>query len=311
MRTNSRLNWMALAGFFSALVALPFAFAAERPPASPGMAAMTVTAVGKKDAAPAAVNKDDIQLTVGKERKQIASWERAGKLDLAILIDDSLDPSVAGQWNDVRAFIAAQPDTTSIAVGYAYNSTVYVAQDFTSDHALAAKALRIPRGYYSGGSSPYLSVIDWLKRWPESGNRGSLLLISSGIDYFRGGFGPVYPDVDTAVSQAQKANVNLWNIYYPGSGHFARSMFLVDKGQLNLSKMTLETGGESYYLGFAAPVSFKPYLDELQKHLSNQYLLSFSGDTAKKGKYVTARLKTELPDVELLYANQAYVQPSQ
>ena len=311
MRTNSRIYRTVFAAFFSALVALPFALASEGPAASPGMAVMTVTAIGKKDAAPAAINKDDIQLNVGKERKQIASWEKGGKLDLAILIDDSLDPSAASQWDDVRTFINAQPKTTSIAVGYADNSTVFVAQDFTSDHALAAKALRIPRGYYSGGSSPYLSVIDWLKRWPKSGNRGSLLLISSGIDYFRGGFGPVYPDVDTAISHAQKANVNLWNIYYPGSGHFARSMFLVDKGQLNLSKMTLETGGESFYLGVAAPVSLKPYLDEMDRHLSNQYLLSFAGDTAKKGKYATAHVKTELPDVELLYANQAYVQPSQ
>lgn len=310
MRANSPMHRIVLAGFLCAIVALPSVFAAENPPASPGMAHLTVTAIGKKDASPSPINKDDIQLTVGKERKQIASWEKAGNLNLAILIDDSLDPSVASQWDDLRAFINAQPETTSIAVGYADNSTVFVAQDFTSDHALAAKALRIPRGYYSGGSSPYLSVIDWLKRWPESGNRGSLLLISSGIDYFRGGFGPVYPDVDTAISHAQKANVNLWNIYYPGSGHFAHSMFLVDKGQLNLSKMTMETGGESYYLGFVAPVSFKPYLDELQKHLSNQYLLSFADDGSKKGKYVAAHLRTELPDIELMYANQAYVQPS-
>lgn len=272
---------------------------------------MTVTAVGKRDSNPPAINKDDIQLTVGNERKQIASWEKGDKLDLAILIDDSLDSNVAGQWDDLRAFINAQPATTSIAVGYAENSTVSVAQDFTTDHGLAAKALRIPRGYYSGGSSPYLSVIDWVKRWPRTGNRGSLLLVSSGIDYFRGGFGPIYPDVDNAISRAEKANINIWSLYYPGAGHFGHYLFLVDKGQNNLSKMTLETGGESFYIGFQAPVSFKPYLDELARHLSNQYLLSFAGESGKKGKFVTARLKTELQGTELMYASQAYVQPAQ
>jgi hypothetical protein len=53
-----------------------------------------------------------------------------------------------------------------------------IAQDFTTDHALAAKALRIPRGQFGIGSSPYLAVIDWLKRWPDTGSRRSLLLIS-------------------------------------------------------------------------------------------------------------------------------------
>lgn len=308
---KSRIYSAGLVGFLCTLLALPAAFAAEKPPASPGMATMTVTAVGKKDSSPPTVNKDDIQLTVGNERKQVASWTKGDKLDVAILVDDSLDPNVAGQWDDVRAFINAQPDTTSIAVGYADNSTVFVAQDFTTDHALAAKALRIPRGYYSGGSSPYLSVIDWIKRWPANADRHSLVLISSGIDFFRGGFGPIYPDVDTAISLAQKANINLWSLYYPGAGHYGRYFFLMDRGQLNLSKMTLETGGESFYLGFEAPVSFKPYLDELQRHLSNQYLLSFAGESAKKGKFVSPRLKTELPAVELMFANQAYVQPSQ
>jgi len=89
----------------------------------------------------------------------------------------------------VRQFILAQPQTTSIAVGYASNATVRVAQDFTTNHELAAKALRIPIGR-SAESSPYLSVIDWMKRWPATGDPRSLLLISSGIDYFRAGFGP-------------------------------------------------------------------------------------------------------------------------
>ena len=185
-----------------------------------------------------------------------------------------------------------------------------VAQDFTTDHALAAKALRIPRGQLGAGSSPYLAVIDWLKRWPDTGGRRSLLLISSGIDYFRGAWGPFYPDVDTVISRAQRENVNLWSIYSPGFGHRSRSFALSNLGQINLSKMTDETGGETYYLGTSAPVSFKPYLDELQTHLGNQYLLTFAGDGGSKGKYVRIQLKTELPDAEFSHANNAYINPS-
>jgi hypothetical protein len=77
-----------------------------------------------------------------------------------------------------------------------------------------------------------------------------------------------------------------------------------------MSKMTGETGGETYYLGTTAPVSFKPYLDEIQMHLGNQYLLTFAGDGGAKGKYVRIKLQTELPDVEFSHADNAFIAPS-
>jgi hypothetical protein len=298
-----------LLGVFVAL-AFTARLGAEAPsPVAPGKAKITVTAIGKKDAPPA-ISKDDIQLTVNKERKQIADWQKGDALGLAILIDDSVDQNVAGQWNDLKAFIMAQPPNTAVAVAYASNSSAMIAQDFTTDHALAAKALRIPRGQFGIGSSPYLAVIDWMKRWPDTGSRRSLLLISSGIDYLRGYFGPFYPDVDTAIERAQRENVNLWSIYTPGFGHRSRSFALANLGQNNLSKMTDETGGETYYLGTGEPVSFRPYLEELQMHLNNQYLLSFTGDGGAKGKFVRPQLRTELPGVELSHANNAFIPPS-
>jgi hypothetical protein len=301
------------AGTFAALVATvalaSSAFSAETPkPAEPGKATITVTVVGKKDTAPPAVAKNDVQLTIGKERKQVASWDKGDALALAILIDDSLDSSVAGQWNDLKAFIMAQPANTAVAVAYASNSSAMVAQDFTTDHGKAANALRIPRGAFGAGSSPYLSVIDWLKRWPAANARGSLLLISSGIDTFRGGgWGAFYPDVDPAISRAQRSNVNIWSIYSPAAGHRLRSFGFANIGQNNMTKLTDESGGESYYLGTGAPVSFKPYLDELNAHLGNQYLLTFAGDGGAKGKFTRIQVKTELPDVEFVHANQAYI----
>ena len=288
------------------------ALAAETPsPVAGGKATITVTAIGKKDMAPPAVSKDDVQLTASKERKQIANWSKSDSLGLAILIDDALDTNAAGQFNELRDFIISLPPNTSVAVAYADNSTAMIAQDFTTDHELAAKALRIPRGALGAGSSPYLAVMDWMKRWPATGSARSLLLISSGIDYFRGpAFGPFYPDVDSVVDRAQRSNINLWSIYYPTVGHRSRSFFLANTGQNNLSKMTGETGGETYYLGTTAPVSFKPYLDEIRMHLGNQYLLTFAGDGGTKGKFVRIQLKTESPDVEFSHADNAFITPS-
>src|SRR6266404_6622239 len=299
-------------------IALPFALAftsllpavsvAQRSPALAG-ATITITATSKKGSPPA-VNQGDVLLSQGKDRKQIARWVKAERLSLAILIDDSLDSEVATQWRDVKQFIESLPPTTLVAVGYASNGSVRVAQDFTADHALAAKALRIPLGTPAAYSSPYLSVIDWMKRWPSTGDPRSLLLISSGIDYFRGSFGPIYPDVDTAISIAEKGNINLWSIYAPGAGHRSRSFFLANNAQNNLSKLSEETGGEAFFLGTSAPVSFKPYLDELQMHLNNQYLLTFAGDGGPKGKLVSVRLKTEVAHAEFMHANQAWLPPA-
>ena len=306
MSTKSPRLAFAVAACLAALV--PTLAVAQRPAPAAG-ATITVTATSKKGAPPA-VNQGDVQLSQGRERKQIARWAKSEKLSLAILIDDSLDTEVASQWGEMKQFIEALPPTTLVAVGYAANGDVRLAQDFTADHALAAKALRIPLGTPAAFSSPYLSVIDWMKRWPSTGERRSLLLISSGIDHFRGSFGPIYPDVDTAISIAEKGNINLWSIYSPDSGHRSRSFFLVNTAQNNLSKLSVESGGESYYLGTSAPVSFKPYLDELQMHLNNQYLLSFAGDGGPKGKLVGIHLRTELPHTEFMHANAAWLPPA-
>src|SRR6202011_4505929 len=105
------------------------------------------------------------------------------------MIDDSIDTSAGSNGKDLRSFILAQPQSTLIAVMYARNGAAMVAQDFTSDHELAANALRLPLGSEGAFSSPYLALLDLMKRWPNAGERRSIMLISSGIDYFRGDFG--------------------------------------------------------------------------------------------------------------------------
>ena len=282
-------------------------------PARAADVTVTVTAVAKKGAPPP-IKRDDAQVFEGKERVQVADWRADGPLYLAILIDDSLDTEAASQWNDLRAFMAEQPQNTLIAVAYARNGAAEVAQDFTSDHALAAKALRIPFGQGGAFSSPYLALQDWLKRWPSTAgdHRSSILMISSGIDFFRGDFDPLDPDLETTIEHAQKENVNIWTIYYPGNGHVSRGYFRVFNAQANLSRLSEETGAESYYLSFDRPVTLKPYFDELSMHFNNQYLLTFaSARGGKKGKFERARVVTEIKDVQFLTPSVVFLPPSE
>lgn len=298
----------------ASIIAFGLLTATPVPAAAASAVTMTVTAVGKKDTAPPPIKKEDVELFQGKEHMQVADWKRGDTLFLAILIDDSLDSEAASQWNDLKAFINAQPQSTYIAVAYSRNGAAMVAQDFTQDHALAAKALRIPLGGQGAFSSPYLALQDWLKRWPSAtgDRRSSILMISSGVDYFRGGFDPIDPDLDSTIERAQKENINVWTIYYPDDGHAGRRPFRVFNAQSNLSRLSEETGAESYYLEFGRPVSLKPYFDEIQSHLNNQYLLTFEGsDGGKKGKFERVRVATEIPKVEFITPSEVFLPASQ
>jgi VWFA-related protein len=276
--------------------------------AEPGTVNLTVTAVGKKDTSAPIVNKDDVRLFLNKERTQIADWKHGEKLYLAVVIDDSLESSIANQWGDLKEFLNAQPNTTYVSVSYARNGGVQLAQDFTNNHELAAKALRLPLGNGGAFTSPYLAILDLMKRWPSSPDRRSILLISSGIDYFRGGgFGPKSPDLDSTIERAQKQNINVWTIYAPDEGHRGRGFFRTSIAQSNLSQLSEETGAESFFLGTSAPVTLKPYFDEISTHLSNQYLLTFRGNGGAKGRFERVRVSSELPHVEFLAASQVFL----
>lgn len=300
-----------LGAFLGALLLLVTcgAYAQTKAPAS-GNATFTVTAVGKKQEAPP-ISKDDVQLFQGKERKQIADWKKGEELYLAILIDSSIDTTAGGQWDYLKEFINAQPPGTFMALGYLQNNTTMVAQDFTQNKELVTKAIRLPMGISQLGSSPYLSMIDLLKRWPTgSGPRRSIIVITSGVDWFRGpGSGPIYPDVDPLIQRAERQNTNIWSIYYPSSSHRGHSFFLVNTAQNNIDRVSEETGAESYFLGTGLPVSIKPYLDEISTHLSNQYLLTFAGSGGPKGKFQSVKVKTELPDVEFMTPSAIFIPP--
>jgi hypothetical protein len=308
MNKNLHREGILLLAAIAIAAALPlasYAAASDSP-----LATVTVTAVGAKNTPPPPVKKEDVNFYIGKERTQVADWKSGVPLHLAILIDDSLDSDVTLQWSDLRNFIAAQPADTYIAVAYARNGAAMVAQDFTTDHALAAKALRIPLGGAMAFTSPYLAIQDWIKRWPDSNDRRSILLISSGIDYFRSPFDPVDPDIPTTIEEAQKKNINIWSIYERDAGHLARNEYVLFLAQGFLTQVSGESGGESFYVGYIPPVTFKPFLDELQLHLNNQYVLTFAGNGGKKGKLENIHLGTELRGMQFLAASRAFVPPS-
>src|SRR5205823_13862566 len=142
-----------------------------------------------------------------------------------------------------------------------------VVQDLTQDHAQAAKAVRLPMGVPGINASPYLSLSDLIKRLPHDNARHEVVMVSDGLDRLWGS-GPGDPYVDTAVEDAQRAAVNVFASYAHGDERYSywRSWW----GQIYLSQVADQTGGESYYIGFTgAPVSFAPFLDDISQRLSH------------------------------------------
>jgi hypothetical protein len=277
---------------------------------------MTVTASVSSDKRMPDLNLEDIAVTQGKARLNVTEWipaqgDRAG-LELFVLIDDASNPNLGMYYDDLKAFINGQPSTTAIAVGYMRDATVEIAQNFTTDHPAAANALRLPLGSPGAFGSPYLSVIDVMKRWPASENRHEILMVTDGIDRarrrtsWRGLY--LNPDVDSASNVAMRTGTIIHTLYAPGVGRRDRNYWEATNGQMGIAKLSDVTGGESFFLGLQQPVSFAPYLDQLQKILNNQYWLSFSAQSGKKTQLQSISINTEVAGVEIASADAVWVQ---
>jgi hypothetical protein len=255
---------------FLALLSIHQFVAAQEGKAATGVPVqIVVTAEPKHGNEVQEITQQDVIVNQGHDRRPVTGWLPAAGphagLELAILVDDSSGFSFGNQMGDIRAFITEQPPTTLVAVGYMQNCTVSLAQNFTQDHAAAAKSLRLPQGFVGAAASPYFSLSEFVKKWPSNPSepRREVLVITDGIDTFYGGG---YPDpyVDTAIQDAQCASVVVHSLYTAGSGHFAHTYWRIYWGQNYLAQLSEETGGESFYfLGAQAPVSFEPYLNQM------------------------------------------------
>jgi hypothetical protein len=272
---------------------------------------MVVTVEARHGSVPPEVGREDVMVYQGRDRDQVVSWvplqgDQAA-LELFVLLDDSSNNSQGAQLEDLRQFINAQPATTKVGVAYMRDGTARVEQNLTTDHAQAAKALRLPLGDPGINASPYFALTDLIKRWPDSNVRREVLMITDGIDRYWGSSGQD-PYVDAAVADAQRAGIIVFAIYTPGEGHDAHSYWRTNWGQNYLSQVADETGGESYSIGFyGPPVSISPYLDDLAHRLMRQYLLTFLAKPEKKAGLQRVRLQTEVPNAELVGASQVYV----
>jgi len=286
--------------------------AAAQPAASSDLVQVVVTATAKKGAPPP-IEQSTVVVFQEKLRRPVVDWvplKGGPPMNLALMIDENVGSGFGIQLDNLASFIRALPPNVRVAVVYARNGNATVAQDFTSDHAAAAKALRLPLGSPGAIDSPYLALLNLLQRWPEGGDPGEVLLVSHGIDLFRGASSSaagVNPDLRRAIETSLRRGIVVNTLYASGSGRVQRNRFLVSNGQGCLSRLAAETGGEAFFQGYDTPVSFKPFLERLRENLGQQYLLTFRAQPAKKAGYQRLRVDAEVAGVKLTAPARVYI----
>jgi hypothetical protein len=307
MKTGTCKFVMVVAVCFFMMSARPYLWAQET---STGRAIVTVNSKSVEDVN--TVPRQTISVYENRKLQEVAGWvplrgERSG-LQLVVLMDDSSSGNLGLQLNDLRSFVTGLPPATQVAIGYMRNGTPNLVQNFTRDHAQAANSFRLPSGVAGGNGSAYFCLSDLVKHWPVGdGNvRREVVMVTDGVDRYSGGrFDPEDPYVQAAISDAQKAGVLVYSIYYRGAGRFDQSRTVTDGGQNYLTQVSASTGGKVYLEGLGNPVSFAPFLSDIQRKLQNQYELTYVS-TAKPGLQ-GLRVKTSQPNTTLEWPSRVPV----
>ena len=225
-------------------------------------------------------------------------------ITIALLIQEDLVPSVGTEVRALADFVRALPKGSRVMVGYLRTGSLQVKQKFTTDLEKAAKALRPPSGFANAGPyNPYVEVIEALKKFESQPlGRRAILLVSDGLDISRGvdSSSPTQSvDLQRAVNEAQRRSVAIYGFYAP-TQVAASNPLLVSNAQSSLLRLSNETGGNAFFQGTGAPVSFEPFIRELDRSLQQQAALTFLSTHLKKG-FHKIEIKSVTPGVEVAY----------
>lgn len=282
----------------------------EMPPS--GTTQVTITAQGRHGAAPA-LAAQDVTVHEDKNPQPVVSLVPLNRADsplqLVILVDSDSTTHLAAQFQDVSRFVQGLPPNASVALAYAMNGDIRMEQPFTTDRAAITKALHVTFGPSIGNTSIYSALSALIQKWPGGPDGREVFLISDGIDPTYG-YSNTEPDqnpaLQEAIRDAQKSHVTVFSIFV-SSGRSTANQMLNLFGQGSLNELTSDTGGYAFSQGTETPVSFGPYLDQLQTMLGQQYLLTFRSAPGSAAKVHNLKVNTEVSGVKLLAPNRVYV----
>jgi len=186
----------------------------------------------------------------------------------------------------IAQFIRNQPGGTRVMIGYIHQGSLEVRRKFTNDLERVAQGVRPPMGLVSASPfNPYVEIIEGLRRFDSQPlGRRAMIVISDGLDVSRGidSSSPSQSlDLERAITEAQRRSVAIYSIFVPSLGSAGQNLNL--NGQSCLERLSSETGGRAFFQGTSAPVSFDPFLKEMNSLFEKQIALTYLSTHPKKG----------------------------
>lgn len=257
----------------------------QRGPAKPVTVPVTIRL---RDSKPVEMRIVDFLLREDGEMQTILSQRTPTEspLTLAVLFQDDLVSSVSVEARTIAEFIRNQPGGSRVMVGYIHQGSLEVRRKFTNELDKVAEGVRPPLGLASASPfNPYIEVIEGLRRFDSQPlGRRAMLVISDGLDVSRGvdSSNPGQSlDLQRAITEAQRRSVAIYAIFVPSVVSAGQNLNL--NGQSCLERLTSETGGRAFFQGTSAPVSFGPFLKEINELLGKQIALTYLSTHPNKG----------------------------
>ena len=206
-------------------------------------------------------------------------------MTLAVLFQDDLVSSVSVDAKNMARFIREQPAGSRAMVAYIRPGSLEVRKKFTNELDKVAESVRVPLGLASAGAyNPYVEIIEGLKRFDSQPmGRRAMIVISDGIDVSRDNSSTPSQSLDLqrAITEAQRRAVPIYSIFVPPAA--ASLLPLALNGQSCLQRLSDETGGRAFFQGTSAPVSFDPFLKEINLLMSLQLAYTYRSTHPGKG----------------------------
>jgi hypothetical protein len=280
-----------------------------------GQAVVTVLPKHEGEVA-ASVANQDLSVKVDGKNAKVTKWapfnSLGDRIELVLLIDDSARNSLGTQLTEIEAFIKTLPPNIKAAIAYMESGRAAFAAPFSADHNQVLRGLHLPAGSPGYSASPYFCLSDLAQHWPSNDPdvRREVVMVTDGVDRYQMHYDAEDPYVEAAATDAVKAHLVVYTIYWLSSGAADRTGYENNAGQNLLLQVTQATGGKSFWEGMGNPVSFQPYFDELTRRFRNQYELGFVSPLKAKPEVESMKLKLSAPGDEVDAPQKVLIVPA-
>jgi len=264
---------------------------------------VTVSVIARSTAAPQ-LTASGVTVRVDGKMRPVTSLELASitrPVDLIVLIDNALARNRENRWDELQAFLRAQPVGVPETIAYADGKAITIAQASTTDHALAANAVANPAAKSALREVLYESVQNLIDSWPSGSGRRVLIFVTRGFprDYANNGVKPENSLLlQRLIEDAQRNGVLIYTIH-------SSPALANDPNPLTL--LATNTGGKGFVTGMEPGPSLQNFLQEIQNCIERQYSITFSVAPDAKPHFAALRVAINTKTAELRYPARIYV----